>query len=445
MPSSLAGALRAAREQLAHPMAQVRVQAGLGLGTAGITLGGRDGSIVVSSSHSVVQKGWNLIAVDGRQLAQPVDGVLDAAKKKGRVYVVEFSAIVERETRLSQVTAAAREAQRLRRETDERMRVVAEAAKRDVAIQERREQEAAARERAAQQARRQAAADKEAQRAREEREASATVAKARKEVEAAEEAEKVRVAAAARRHAEAAAEVEAAEAAEASRKAALKRTEERQAEERRLAAAAEATKEAAKEAAKGAAKEAAVAAAKEVELKARRAATSRKALQAQLTKRPRGFLHLPSRTQVEEPQQQLLHALAAPAAAESTPVDECGPCDRCDGPHPTSACPHFRGKRDTHRDAWEAYGKDGKRNTDSRDDADSRAGQAIVSGKVVRQPGALQPAVPPGASPRPQGRPCRARHRADHDPCLCLILQVTAPACSTRSATACTHRATRRR
>lgn len=30
-------------------------------------------------------------------------------------------------------------------------------------------------------------------------------------------------------------------------------------------------------------------------------------------------------------------------------------CDRCDEAHPTEACPHFRGKRDDHADAWTHY------------------------------------------------------------------------------------------
>jgi len=33
-------------------------------------------------------------------------------------------------------------------------------------------------------------------------------------------------------------------------------------------------------------------------------------------------------------------------------------CDKCDGPHPTDACPHFKGKgREDHKDAWANYGR----------------------------------------------------------------------------------------
>lgn len=39
-----------------------------------------------------------------------------------------------------------------------------------------------------------------------------------------------------------------------------------------------------------------------------------------------------------------------PAAPSKAPC-----CDRCDGPHETDRCPHFRGKRDEHPDAWSSY------------------------------------------------------------------------------------------
>mmetsp|Transcript_41784 Transcript_41784/g.118127 ORF Transcript_41784/g.118127 Transcript_41784/m.118127 type:complete len:395 (-) Transcript_41784:64-1248(-) len=32
-------------------------------------------------------------------------------------------------------------------------------------------------------------------------------------------------------------------------------------------------------------------------------------------------------------------------------------CDKCDGPHPTDACPHFKKPRDGHKDAWVNYGQ----------------------------------------------------------------------------------------
>lgn len=33
-------------------------------------------------------------------------------------------------------------------------------------------------------------------------------------------------------------------------------------------------------------------------------------------------------------------------------------CDKCDGNHPTKLCPHFKGERDDHKDAWVNYGRD---------------------------------------------------------------------------------------
>lgn len=34
-----------------------------------------------------------------------------------------------------------------------------------------------------------------------------------------------------------------------------------------------------------------------------------------------------------------------------------GKCDKCDGPHTTAACPHFKKPREEHKDAWLCYGK----------------------------------------------------------------------------------------
>jgi len=59
-----------------------------------------------------------------------------------------------------------------------------------------------------------------------------------------------------------------------------------------------------------------------------------------------------------------------------------GKCDKCDGPHPTHACPHFKGKRDNHKDAWVNYGKNHPRNLGSD------GGNFVLRGaRVVRQPG----------------------------------------------------------
>lgn len=65
---------------------------------------------------------------------------------------------------------------------------------------------------------------------------------------------------------------------------------------------------------------------------------------------------LPPREKAKEPQRALLAALApaAPAAPKSK-----GPCDKCDGPHPSDECPHFKKPRDEHKDAHENYQKTG--------------------------------------------------------------------------------------
>lgn len=67
---------------------------------------------------------------------------------------------------------------------------------------------------------------------------------------------------------------------------------------------------------------------------------------------------LPPRDQIEEPQLALLAALA-PAAAPQPLQKSTGPCDKCDGPHGTDECPHFKRPRDDHKDAYENYQKTG--------------------------------------------------------------------------------------
>ena len=67
---------------------------------------------------------------------------------------------------------------------------------------------------------------------------------------------------------------------------------------------------------------------------------------------------LPPREKVEEPQKALLAALALQAPKTSAPVVKPGgPCDKCDGPHASDDCPHFKKPRDDHKDAYENYHK----------------------------------------------------------------------------------------
>jgi len=56
-------------------------------------------------------------------------------------------------------------------------------------------------------------------------------------------------------------------------------------------------------------------------------------------------------------------------------------CDKCDGPHATSACPHFKKGREDHKDAWQNYGSKkpvGLGATSTRH---------VCEGREVRQPG----------------------------------------------------------
>ncbi|KAH8072710.1 hypothetical protein JL721_3355 [Aureococcus anophagefferens] len=65
----------------------------------------------------------------------------------------------------------------------------------------------------------------------------------------------------------------------------------------------------------------------------------------------------------------------APAAAAEHPL---GPCDKCDGPHATSRCPHFAKDRDDHPDAQRAKGLA----------CGADGGNAYLRrGEVIRQPG----------------------------------------------------------
>eukprot|EP00438_Fugacium_kawagutii_P001326 Skav226310 [mRNA] locus=scaffold3301:540555:563104:- [translate_table: standard] len=66
---------------------------------------------------------------------------------------------------------------------------------------------------------------------------------------------------------------------------------------------------------------------------------------------------LPPREKVQEPQRALLAALAPSTSPAATPAKPTGPCDKCDGPHATDECPHFKKPRDDHKDAYENYQK----------------------------------------------------------------------------------------
>jgi len=58
-------------------------------------------------------------------------------------------------------------------------------------------------------------------------------------------------------------------------------------------------------------------------------------------------------------------------------------CDKCDGPHETNACPHFKKPRETHKDAWAGYGSKGKFSP-----MGTKGVKFVLKGaRLVRQPG----------------------------------------------------------
>ncbi len=92
-----------------------------------------------------------------------------------------------------------------------------------------------------------------------------------------------------------------------------------------------------------------------------------------------------------------------PPQLSPTPASSAGPCDKCDGPHATDACPHFKKAREKHRDAWEAYkpplklasssegaSATNKRPTDTKrtaEEAAAAAARQLRGATVVKQPG----------------------------------------------------------
>jgi len=97
-------------------------------------------------------------------------------------------------------------------------------------------------------------------------------------------------------------------------------------------------------------------------------------------------------------------AKAVVAAVQKKPQ---GPCDKCDGPHDETVCPHFKGRsRDTHTDALDMYEKKAKKrhnreavagqrkdddaaneSDDDDDDDDENLVLTSSEAKVVAQPG----------------------------------------------------------
>eukprot|EP00241_Pyramimonas_parkeae_P018343 CAMPEP_0114315332 /NCGR_PEP_ID=MMETSP0059-20121206/22423_1 /TAXON_ID=36894 /ORGANISM="Pyramimonas parkeae, Strain CCMP726" /LENGTH=364 /DNA_ID=CAMNT_0001440809 /DNA_START=325 /DNA_END=1416 /DNA_ORIENTATION=- len=89
------------------------------------------------------------------------------------------------------------------------------------------------------------------------------------------------------------------------------------------------------------------------------------------------LLQLLPKCKVSEPQRSLMQALTGGGTSE---LDEAGPCDKCDGPHPARRCPHYPNAREEHKDAWDGYGNK----------SSTSAGEVKVmlhNATVVTQPG----------------------------------------------------------
>lgn len=92
---------------------------------------------------------------------------------------------------------------------------------------------------------------------------------------------------------------------------------------------------------------------------------------------------LPPRENVHEPQRALLAALAPATSPAPAPTKPNGPCDKCDGPHDTDECPHFKKPRDDHKDAFENYQKTQKSGSDKVEEVKLSSSSC----RVLPQPG----------------------------------------------------------
>lgn len=73
------------------------------------------------------------------------------------------------------------------------------------------------------------------------------------------------------------------------------------------------------------------------------------------------------------------------APAANVCAQQKGPakCDKCDGPHTTEKCPHFKKAREDHKDAWVNYGNTGK----TLSMGSSGGNYVLRNARHVRQPG----------------------------------------------------------
>lgn len=94
------------------------------------------------------------------------------------------------------------------------------------------------------------------------------------------------------------------------------------------------------------------------------------------------FSHkIPQATSTELPPPPLPPPLEEPPAEET-----CVKCDKCDGPHETQKCPHFRKARSKHKDAWGEYGRS-KSCPAGLLESEDEAPPVLRNATVVKQPG----------------------------------------------------------
>ncbi len=295
-------------------------------------LGGRAGNVVTTSDNHRVLKGWRLVKIDEEDIShlrgEAVTHALGVARRRGKFKATFAGGKLTGGGGMLQIKAVSVAA------------VAAAKAKKPAGDDDTARCEAA---------------DKACK--HEEAMAAKAAAEASQDDKAAEEA-------AERARSQADAEAAAAARAQASAQSAAAAKE---------AAAAREVKEAA--------------AAKEVAAADQRQLAAWKATTVPTVGRP-GVRALPERASVAEPQQALLSALSTrhiktPPPAKATL--DMGPCDKCDGPHATDACPHFRKARDNHKDAWDGYNQPV---CSAAETEGSLAAQQLLRGAtVVAQPG----------------------------------------------------------
>lgn len=72
----------------------------------------------------------------------------------------------------------------------------------------------------------------------------------------------------------------------------------------------------------------------------------------------------------------------AASSEAATPAAKKLCCDKCDGPHETENCPHFKKARDKHPDAWTGYGK-----TTRVSESEGDGAPVVRNARVIQQPG----------------------------------------------------------